>query len=232
MNIQRGHKWYFAYPHSNSPRFTHDEEDLAEELAQDITVGVGDTGIRAGVIGEIGCSWPLTKHERKVLHAAVMAQQHTGTLMTIHPGFYEDSPLEITKVLSDAGSDTTRVVMCHMSISIGNHSTRRELAKTGCYLEWDLFGWGGEYPQQPTSIAIPSDQGRIRQIIELIEEGYLNQILISHDICNRIRLACFGGSSYAHILQNIVPIMYQKGMTEEQIYMIMVENPKRAFTFV
>ncbi len=50
MNIQRGHKWYFAYPHSNSPRFTHNEEDLAEEFAQDITVGVGDTGGRAGII--------------------------------------------------------------------------------------------------------------------------------------------------------------------------------------
>jgi phosphotriesterase-related protein len=101
----------------------------------------------------------------------------------------------------------------------------------GCYLSWDLFGWGGVYPPQPTLIDIPSDQGRIRQIIQLIDEGYLKQILISHDIVSKIRLACFGGSGYAHILNNIVPIMQQKGMTEEQIHSIMVENPKRAFTF-
>ena len=206
------------------------EENLTQTFVRDIMDG--DCGVRAGFIGELGCSWPLTENERKILRAATVAQRQTGALITIHPGFHEDSPLEIIKVLSDAGADISHMVMSHMSISVGSHRTRCKIAETGCYLEWDLFGWGGEYPQQPTSIDIPSDQGRIRQIIELIEEGYLNQILISHDICNRIRLACFGGSSYAHILQNIVPIMYQKGMTEEQIYMIMVENPKRAFTFV
>ena len=100
------------------------------------------------------------------------------------------------------------------------------------YLELDLFGFGVLYPQQPTLIDIPSDQGRIRQIIRLIDKGYLNQILISHDICNKIRLARFGGLGYAHILNNIVPIMKQKGMTEDQIQIITVENPKRAFVFV
>ncbi len=119
-----------------------------------------------------------------------------------------------------------------MSISVGSHRTRCKIAETGGYLEWDHFGYGAEFPQQPTLVDIPSDQGRVRQIIQLIEEGYLNQILVSHDVCNRIRLSSYGGSGYAHILENIVPIMHQKGMTEEQIYTIMVENPKRAFTFV
>ena len=109
---------------------------------------------------------------------------------------------------------------------------RSELAETGCYLEWDLFGWDGVYPQQPTLIDIPSDQGRIRQIIELIDQGHLEQILISHDICAKIRLSRYGGTGYSHILQNVVPIMKQKGVTEDQVQTIMVENPRRAFTFV
>jgi len=206
------------------------ENDLAEKMVQDITVG--DNGVRAGFVGEIGCSWPITDNERKVLRAAAIAQQKTGALLTIHPGFHEDSPLAIVKILAETGADLTHTVISHMSICVGTHHTRCKLAKMGCYLEWDLFGWEGVYPQQPTFIDIPSDQGCLRQIIELIAEGYLNQILISHDICARIRLTLFGGSGYAHILQNIVPIMQQKGMTEEQIHTIMVTNPKRAFTFV
>jgi len=206
------------------------EENLTEKFVQDIMVG--DSRVRAGFIGELGCSWPLTDNERKVLRAAAVAQQQTGALITIHPGFHEDSPLDIIKVLSEAGADINHLVMSHLSISVGTHSTRCKLAKTGCYLEWDLFGWDGVYPQRPTPIDIPGEQGRIRQIIQLITEGYLNQILISHDICARIRLARFGGSGYAHILNNIIPIMQQKGITEAQIHTIMVENPERAFAFV
>lgn len=207
-----------------------DEAEITEKFVQDIITG--DKGVRAGFIGEIGCSWPLTENERKVLRAAASAQRQTGALITVHPGFHDDSPLEIVEVLADAGADIAHTVMSHMCISVDTHLTRCQLAKTGCYLEWDLFGWDDVYPQRATFVDIPSDQGRIRQIIELIAEGYLNQILVSHDICARIRLTTFGGSGYAHILHNIVPIMQQKDMTEEQIQTILVENPRRAFTFV
>jgi len=119
-----------------------------------------------------------------------------------------------------------------MSIVVGKENTRVELAQKGCYLEWDLFGWDGVFPQQPTPVDIPSDQGRLRQIIQMIDLGFLDQILISHDICAKIRLARYGGTGYAHLLENIVPIMRQKGLSEEQIHTIMVENPKRAFSLI
>jgi len=54
------------------------EVDIAEEFVRDITVGVRDTGIRTGILGEIGCSWPMQENERKVLRAAARAQQRTG----------------------------------------------------------------------------------------------------------------------------------------------------------
>lgn len=209
------------------------EEDIAEEFVHDISEGAGITGVRAGFIGEIGCSWPLTNCERKVLRAAIIAQQRTGALITIHPGFCDDATLEIIKILSDAGANIPHTVIMHMGMSVGTHGTRSKLAGASCYLEWDLFGFdGSQTPQNPSPVDLPSDQVRIRQIIELIDEGYLNQILISHDICaQKIRLTRFGGSGYAHILNNVIPVMKQKGMTEEQIHAITVENPKRAFIF-
>ena len=68
--------------------------------------------------------------------------------------------------------------------------------------------------------------------MDIIKEGYLDRVLISHDIYARVRISRYGGSGYAHILETITPLMLQKGMTREQIETITVKNPQRAFTFV
>ena len=54
------------------------EDAIFEEIVRDITVGVGSTGIRSGIIGEVGCSYPLSDNERKVLRASARAQQGDG----------------------------------------------------------------------------------------------------------------------------------------------------------
>src|SRR5262249_50423862 len=61
-------------------------DDLAREMIADLTAGVGDTGIRAGLIGEIGTTYPWTDNEQKVLRAAVIAQRETGAPLMVHPG--------------------------------------------------------------------------------------------------------------------------------------------------
>jgi phosphotriesterase-related protein len=107
----------------------------------------------------------------------------------------------------------------------------------GCYLEYDVFGLEGYYPARaalaegalPTT---PNDIGRIKEIQELIEKGYIKQILISHDIGMKTMLTSYGGWGYAHILREVVPLMKIYGMTDEQIHTLMVENPKRLLPFV
>ena len=42
----------------------------------------------------------------------------------------------------------------------------------------------------------------------------------------------YGGGGYTHIQKIIIPLMRRRGLTEEQIHTITVENPKRALTFV
>ena len=233
LNVIMGTSYYMEQ--SYRPEMHMDsrtDEDIAEEFVRDIMVGVGDTGIRAGILGEQGCSWPLTNNERKVLRAGAIAQQHTGVAINIHPGPHEDAPLEIVKVLTDAGADPHHIIISHMSRTVASHSTRCKLAETGCYLEWDLFGQDGFYPPTDvTPVDVPSDSGRIRQIIQLIGEGYLNQILISHDVCFKMHYSCLGGGGYSHILNSVTPFMLEKGMTEEQIHALIVENPRRVLCF-
>ena len=56
--------------------------EKAEVFVHEICEGIGDSGVRCGVIGEVGCSWPLTDSERRSLQAAALAQRQTGN--TVH----------------------------------------------------------------------------------------------------------------------------------------------------
>ena len=81
-------------------------EDLAREIIGDIVDGVEGSGVRAGIIGEIGCTWPLAPNECKSLSAAAIAQRETGAAMLVHPGRHPDAPLEILELLASAALDT------------------------------------------------------------------------------------------------------------------------------
>jgi phosphotriesterase-related protein len=207
------------------------EAQIGDEIAKDILSGVGDTGIKAGIIGEIGCSWPLRSGEKKVLRACARAQNVTGAPITIHPGRHEDSPMEIITVLGEAGADIRRVIMGHIDRTGFLPATIRKLARTGCYLQYDIFGGNPFYPLHFGVFNRPCDRERIEQIQRLIDEGHIEQVLMSQDTCLKTKLVHYGGQGYGHILRNIVPQMVARGITKEQIRMIMIENPKRLLAF-
>lgn len=207
------------------------ESDLTSQIIGEIVDGVGGTGVKAGIIGEVGCTWPLTQNERKVLSAAASAQRETGAAILIHPGRDEQAPAEILEVLAEAGADISRVIMGHLDRTVFTFETLLEIARTGCYMEYDLFG--NESSHYPLSdIAMPSDAQRLDYIKRLATEGFAERLVIAHDICTKHRLVKYGGHGYGHILENIVPKMRRKGFSEEQIHAITVANPARVITFV
>lgn len=88
------------------------EESLAEEMTGEVLEGVEGTGVRCGIIGEIGCEIP-TDNELKVLRAAARAQRATGAAVTIHTMFLytkRDAGLKIVGEIEKAGADLTRVM--------------------------------------------------------------------------------------------------------------------------
>jgi phosphotriesterase-related protein len=234
LNIVMGTGYYTA-PSHGPEMSAKTEEEISEEMVRDITTGVGAKAIRAGLIGEIGCSWPLQDNERKVLRAAARAQQRTGASISVHPGRNRQAPFEIIEILGEAGADLKRVIMCHIDARLRDHGQRCKLLQTGCVIEYDLWGWEGHFPSYWTAedfLDLPNDTQRIYEVRQLIEEGYIEQIVISHDICCKSRRVSYGGWGYAHISNYVVPMMLQRGMTREQIDDIMVENPKRLLCFV
>jgi phosphotriesterase-related protein len=106
-----------------------------------------------------------------------------------------------------------------------------EMAKTGCYLEFDCFGLEGYYPRRYGVFDTPNDAQRINHIIRLIDRGHLKQVLISTDMAMKAKLFVYGGPGYAHIPDNVIPLMRAKGLSEDAVNTITVENPRRMLTF-
>ena len=102
----------------------------------------------------------------------------------VHPGRDATSPITILHELQNAGADMSRVIMCHMDRTIFTQDGALEIARTGCYMEYDLFGnyVSGFYPHNP-EVDLPNDAGRIAWIRWLIAEGYGDQLLVAQDIC-------------------------------------------------
>jgi len=231
LNIIMGSGYYFAA--SLPAGFeTKTEQDITDEIVRDITVGVKSTNIKAGFIGEIGTSWPIDPREEKSLRAAVRAQQITGANLNVHPGQAEEAAFKVLEILKDAGADLTRTTIDHIDRAVRDPKNRLKLLENGLILEYDLFGREGYYPLHLRHIDLPTDYQRINEIIELVHAGFIKQILISQDIWNKHQRRKYGGWGYDHILRNAVPVMRAKGLTEEQIYTLLVENPRRVFTFV
>jgi phosphotriesterase-related protein len=232
LNVVMGSGYYVALSHP-AELVTMAEEEISEKITQDILVGVGDSGMRSGIIGEIGCSTPLAANDPKILRASALAQRRTGAAINVHPGIGDEVLLEIIKILTDAGADLRRTVISHIDVFGFSRDARRKVLDAGCYLEYDTFGAPGTAEAfEGHYLDLPSDMKRVNDIIEHINDGYLNQIVLSHDICFKHYLVAYGGYGYAHILRYIVPVMRSKGLSDEQINTLLVDNPKRALTFV
>ena len=207
------------------------EEQVTDLLAAELEKGVGDPPIRPGIIGEVGLVWPVHPEETKVLRASAKAQRRTGMCLSIHPGRNVAAPMDAIHTVVSAGGDPKRTIICHLDRTLFDTNDYLKLAKTGCYLEFDLFGW--ETRHYPLSeIDMPNDAVRVDNIMQLVKAGHIDQILVSHDVDSKLRLRVYGGEGYQHILENVVPVMRRKGLNEAQVSQILIENPRRALTII
>ena len=230
INIIMGSGYYVASAH---PPDMSDktEEEIAEEIIRDIKEGVGGTGIKAGIIGEIGISDILKNpNEEKSLRAAIMAQRETGAPLTIHPPIQRQFE-RIIEILEEEGAEMGRVIMSHTQRHMdASMDYIFMLADTGVYIEYDTWGLEGNWPD--IGVSLPSDTQRLNGIMKLIENRYLDQVLLSQDICLKMMLMAYGGTGYAHILRDILPLFRHAGVTEDEIRTMLIDNPKRILEFV
>ena len=223
-----------ASSHYEAPPEYVDErtiDQLADELVKEVVDGVEGTDIRAGIVGEILTSWPLTPTEEKALRAGARAQMRTGAALSIHPATWDKEALPLLDIVESEGADLHRVVICHLDhvLDVAYHKT---VAATGAYVEYDRCGierYGGDFERGLK--VFPRDTERVAGIVELIASGYLSQILLSQDVCMKIEQKRYAGPGYGHILRHVAPMMRRMGVSEGDIDTILVSNPRAMLAF-
>jgi phosphotriesterase-related protein len=199
-------------------------QDIKKVLLGEFRDGLGPMKIKPGILGEVGVSNIENPLEVKSLQGSALAQKEIGCPILIHTPIWEKQGNKILDVLEQSGADLRRVALSHLDPTMADYAYADSMAKRGAYIVYDQFGMN---LMTTEGIFLPSDSERIVTLKEQIRRGNLERILISQDVCFKVCLTRWGGHGYAHILENIVPRLRQEGVTEEQIRMIMVENPKR-----
>jgi phosphotriesterase-related protein len=225
LNIVAGSGYYVAATHPwDMEKKTVD--DLTSELVCDLRTGVDDTDVRAGFIGEIGTSDPVTDAEWKVIHAAGQAHRETGAAIQIHSlHALRLMPKIVDVLVDDHGVEPERIIACHMDLVVDDPDYVARVADQGVYVEHD--GFGHLCPTEGVSVR---DSQRIAAIERLIERGHATQLLLSHDIGLPARMARYGGPGWDHIMTVIVPRLRERGASVDLLETILVANPRRAFT--
>ncbi|NXS36448.1 PTER protein, partial [Pomatostomus ruficeps] len=113
VHIIAGAGFYVDSTHSSQTQ-SMTVEQLTRIIVDEVLKGADGTNIKCGVVGEIGCSWPLTPSEHRVLQATAQAQSQLGCPIIIHPGRNSDSPFQIIRILQEAGADASKTVMSHL----------------------------------------------------------------------------------------------------------------------
>jgi phosphotriesterase-related protein len=215
-------------------------EDMTDEIIRDVTVGVGGTAIRSGIIGEVGIEGnPITENEIKSIRASGRASRATGAPISFHRGGQGRERLAVIGMLGEEGTDLARVIFGHSDPISGDLDLMLELLSHGVYIQFDLLGRVGvalRFVQDGDDLrAFMTSAGTAavaEAIPKLIEAGYADRVLLSQDVCTKAQLKRYGGTGYSFIMEKFLPKMRSRGVSEEHIQMMMVENPKRILTFV
>lgn len=203
---------------------TADVDTIAELLIGQLTDGIGDTGIRPAILGEIGTSWPVSDAEWRSVRASARAGIETGTAVYTHQSFRGKGGVDVLEALLDEGMPVDRVVIGHLD-ELWDREYHREIAQSGAMLAYDTFGTDAYYGS--AKLRAPSDGERLEMVEWLLSEGYGSQLVIGADIWMKMHMHRNGGHGYDHLFRRIGPAIAEIAGDEAVARTILVDNPRR-----
>jgi phosphotriesterase-related protein len=225
-NETKGASAYFKFRNT----FGNAIEEIFDLFMKEIVIGIEDTGIRPGVIKLASSKGEITEYESMFFKAAARVQRETGIPIMTHT---EENTMgmEQAELLQAGGVDPTKVVIGHMGDNTDLSYLLRVLDK-GFFIAFDRMGMQGR-------AGCLFDSERYIHIVELIQSGYEEKLMLSHDyIANWLgRPVVFPDALQSlmvnwhpsHVLKNVVPALKMLGVTEAQVKTILVDNPRRLF---
>ncbi|HEX4340149.1 MAG TPA: hypothetical protein VH062_29780 [Polyangiaceae bacterium] len=208
-------------------------EEITAIYVKELTEGIGTSGIRAGIVKVASGSGKISDYERKLITAGGRAAAQVGVPVLTHT---DDAScgLEQIDLLVAQGVPAHRILVGH-SDGRDDHAYHRSLADRGAYVGFDRFG---------IETLIP-DEKRIESVVRMVEAGYASSVCLAHDsICSFLGRPIFGGHlvltpqmvemalpnwNPTHLFKRIIPELTARGVTEQQLKTIFVENPRRYF---
>jgi phosphotriesterase-related protein len=204
-------------------------DSIASEITRDIREGVATTGIRAGLIGEVGTSAPITRAEELSLRGAARAQATTDAPLMVHLDGWGREGHRVLDICTEEGASLERVILCHMNPSWEDLRYQTSLADRGAYIEYDMIGNNHVYPR-PMGPS-PDETASLSAVGKLLRLGYGTKILFSQDVYLKMMFTRFGGLGYGHILRNLSRHFELSGITPDDLSQILVANPQRVLAF-
>lgn len=222
------------YTYQNAPLYFHfrgpgtvlgGPEIMTEMFVHDIKEGIADTGIRAGILKCATDEPGVTKDIERILRATAQAHRQTGVPISTHTHARKRVGLDQQRIFREEGVDLSRVVIGH-SGDTTDLSYLEELIGNGSYIGMDRFGLDTILPFED----------RVNTVAEMCRRGHAEKMVLSHDAAcfnhwlpERPLPAMLPRWNYLHIHNDVVPALKQKGVTDEQLKTMLVENPRKIF---
>jgi len=221
LHVVMGCGWYRgAYYPADALIDRRSVDELADELVREATDGVGDTGIRPGIIGEIGTDKPwVSAQEERVHRAAARAARRTGLAITTHSVL---SPVGLAqlRIFEDEGADPRRIVVGHAD-SYPHIDHYLAIVERGASVQFDFLGMSFTPAERHGESHI------VELLCDLLARGHVERVLLSQDVCHDSQLLRYGGNGYAYVAQRFLPRLREAGVGDAEIETMTVANPRR-----
>jgi phosphotriesterase-related protein len=201
---------------------------MAELFIKELSEGIGDTGIKAGIIKVATGPGQMSEYERQIFEAAAQASRATGAPITTHTDQGTVGDVQ-QRLLTELGVPAHRIIIGH-SCGTSNHAYHLGIARAGSYLGFDRFGLD----------LIQPDTERVTSLLRLLQGGAGDRVVVSHDsvwcwrgtpIPKSIDLSAAGAARWhpLHFVRDVAPQLRQGGASAAQIEALLVDNPRRFF---
>jgi phosphotriesterase-related protein len=211
----------------NGPGLLFDQpEPMTALFVHDIRDGIAETGVKAGLLKCAIEAQGLTPGVERVMRAVGQAHAETGTPITVHTNPHTESGLVAQRVLAEEGVDLSKVVIGHSGDTV-DLDYLCQLADAGSLLGMDRFG---------LDVLLPFEQ-RVDTVAELARRGYAEKVVLAHDAACLIdwfsaeaKAVAVPNWVFTHISDDVLPALRERGVDEDQLTTMLVDNPRRYFS--
>ena len=223
-----------VYTYNDVPFFFHylgpgtmldGPEIMADMFVRDIEDGIADTGIKAAILKCATDEPGVTPGVERVLRAVAQAHRRTGAPISTHTHAGTRRGLEQQRIFEEEGVNLSRVVIGHSGDST-DLGYLEELIAAGSYLGMDRFG---------IDLILPFED-RVNTVAAMCERGHADKMVLSHDancyfdaLPGELSAVAAPNWHYLHIHNDVIPALRARGVTDEQLHTMLVDNPRKIF---